>query len=88
MHLHFDWRTLQSQLKDGRPPLHNTDECFFKEMGESLGRDVALVHVLQLLPGSQELARKACDGSGDHGSGVGDRGTPGLTQRDSSEGEC
>ena|SRR5579871_4660675 len=47
----------------GDSPLHQADECLFKEAGQSQGRLCSALRVLQLLSNTQELVRHACDGS-------------------------
>ena len=56
----------RSNLSDphGSPSLYTTYERLLEEVGEPLGSGRMLVHVLQLLPGSQVSSGYACDGGG------------------------
>lgn len=60
-YLYFNRGALQSQPSHGMPTLYPLDERLQQEMEEPLGRYCALVHVLQLLPDSQLVARHSRD---------------------------
>ena len=55
---------------DADAPHYAADERLQHEVGEPMGRILPLVCLLQFLPDSPDVKGDACDGSGDHKSGV------------------
>jgi hypothetical protein len=61
----------RQNLTHGNAPPYAVNRRVQQELGESLGRILPALRLLQLLPDSANTARHACNGSWDCGSGMG-----------------